>query len=486
MQTSLRKKRVSAPQVSEPAVGAEPQGVAQLQRTIGNRQTGQLIKAHGPMPVAMLQGGGASRLQPKLRPSAKPAGQAIQRVPAVKEFENAKAAEDWYKDEKGELEANPLRKKRLEKATEYFLDSVESWKEFDEQALTVEDLQKDLVDQYNLTMQLEGLQDMVKNQMSAVNAKSAPLKELMEIIKPTSWLRSYATEDQINTMNTIKDSFKPAISSRDVYVEKLQPVLESIESITDLKDVTYKAVYGNVKKAVEKVKEEAPLSPVNEGYKEDVVNLKKDLDKQAKDKIKLKLEAARDDGAKQLDVEGAVPEIVTAIFNKELPADTVNTLITKALDIQHNPPKDLWLRKVVGLKPGLGGAYMKDIAQIDSKDAHVTRYADGVPEKPSVKTGAITLKNDILGNGVTAFHVTIETGGASHEKPHAYRGGTTLTRWDLYPQGGSAFTKSGDLKTALENSLTHQVNLAETAIDDTRTDMGKGLQKNEVRGWLKN
>ncbi|MCD1257722.1 hypothetical protein B5M42_002565 [Paenibacillus athensensis] len=489
MQSTLRKKKSSAPQASAPSVKpveqTEVQGAVQLQRTIGNRQTGELIREHGPL--AVLQGGGvASRVQPKLRPSAKTSGPRIQRAPDVVDFADADAAEKWYNDEKGELEANPLRKTRLQKATEYFLESVGMWKDYEAQELTAKEYQQDLIKKYKLALKLEELEGAVNTQINGVKDKAAPLKEIVEIIKPGSWLRSYATEEQIGTMNTIKDNFNPAISSRQLYIQKLQPILKKVTDVTDIQEFVWTPFFNQIKEDIAKAKEEAPLSAFNEGYKEDAANLKIALENQAKDRIKTKLEAARDDGAKLLDVEGAVPEVVTAVFKKELASDQVDTLITKALEIQHNPGKDIWLRKVVGLAPGLGGAYMKNIAKIDNKDTHVTRYADGVPDKPSVLLGGVTLKNDILGNGVTAFHVTIETGGASHEKPHAYRGGITLTRWNLYPQGGSGFANAGDLQTALENSLAHQVTQAENAIDTARTNKGKGLQTQAVRGWLKN
>ncbi|MCD1257721.1 hypothetical protein B5M42_002560 [Paenibacillus athensensis] len=429
------------------------------------------------------QANAAAFMLPARSLSAAPAVR-IQRTEG--DFDDVSEAEEWFAGKKNEFEENPLRKARLQPFIEYFQDAVSQWKDYAAQKANVDECSAELIKYLRICIKLEEMSGQIESKITKVNTKSAPLKEVVTDFKPDSWLRSYADAGEKATMTTIHDNFNPASSSRDSFVQRLQPLLASIAEITELRDFDVKEFRKNLTSQIENIQMEVPLANFNEDYKDQAAVLKTTLDNKAKTSIQTKLEAAVADNNRLLDVEGAVDEIVTVLFEKQLKPAQVDTYIASALTLQHAPDKDIWLRKVLRLAPGHGGAYMRNIAQIDNFPAHVTRYANGIPDNPSVNTGAVTLKNDLLGNGLTAFHVTIETGAAADRRPHAYRGGITLARWDMYPQAKSGFHNGFQLEHALETTRDLEVANSEGWIDNARNSKGKGLQKNAVKNKLKN
>lgn len=134
-----------------------------------------------------------------------------------------------------------------------------------------------------------------------------------------------------------------------------------------------------------------------------------------------------------------VPALATLIVkNRNHKLTTANNLIAHAIDVNHLIAPNIW---AASLLPARGNAYGNPCGNLivsphKQIPVHNTLYTTNVPDisvkRPGISDAVITsdIQNTLLGNGVDAFHVTAEAHGAiSTNNPHAYRGGTVLTKW---------------------------------------------------------
>lgn len=465
-----RTSQTSASHQAESRVGdvsaAAPSSavrLAQMQKASGNRAM-----------TAWLRSGGAGNATSTAAPA--------QRQAVVQRFADIEEAEHWYEAKKEECTANSERAERLKEYMDEFEDALQAWRDFDNEACAerTRDAQKALNKYLPIATGVELWETQINTLKTRALQEKGGIDKLAKAFLPGSWLRDYATTVQKERMDVLRTPMTPAVTARNSFMEKLDKMLTVLQKPEFVK----KYVPSMREKIINAINEAKP-EKFNEEAKTEAEEIYKKLEEQAELYMKEQINTARGDD-RMLDVPGGeVDAAAKGMFDRQLNKELVRKVIGDALELQYKLPRELWLTRVLLLSAANGGAYMRDIANIDGKSTHVTRYANSMPEKPEVTTGAGTLKNQVLGTGVTAFHVTIETGAPVYQKPHAYRGDPILDNWASYPRVGTAFESRADLREALTNVRNAQVNAAENRIDGVIANKGKNLQTSKIVNYIK-
>lgn len=235
------------------------------------------------------------------------------------------------------------------------------------------------------------------------------------------------------------------------------------------------------------------LEKSKQSYREFYVLLEQQACMAAKGMLEAAADPARD--GLDIDVNRAEDYAKALVIDKMLNEGQVEGRIRNALAYQTEITKQRWVERILGLHSRIDQSYgyRAGTRKFNDKDypIHTTLYLGG-NEVVSVKRQAGSIKDAVLGTGVTGFHVTAEvhSGDRHNYDPHAYRGGIYVLHW-LDPKRASPKTREilsplteREVKVILGKALSDELSPLEQTISNAAANKARGYFSREVKSRL--
>jgi hypothetical protein len=165
----------------------------------------------------------------------------------------------------------------------------------------------------------------------------------------------------------------------------------------------------------------------------------------------------------------------TSLFKRE-----AETQLKEAAEIQHKPTRDAWFTKL-GLSNKEAKYNWLPAGAVGGDNVHETLHHTSLQVTHVVTTNIDTLKNQILGRGRLAYHVSLETTTEGKKNSHSYRGPDEIIRHKRYrdKHGFQALTRQ-ELSTQLAAKRDACINRVEPLVKDAQDNKGRGMMTEEV------
>lgn len=350
----------------------------------------------------------------------------------------------------------------------------------------------------NAIARLEGL-DRIANALeikhTELKARWEPHKKTAETLDETTvggkaaWLLSYSA-DKKQEMKDQLAVVKPIATREQREFYRLNEAKKNLEEIklSETKEDEKVAVASEIVEARDATRNVTPSNDTEKGHFKTAEDFITDLDTKVDTTMKDILEKAADKKNEYLEVsDGQIDGIKEKWKKNQVVKNVAEARVKAAAKIQHEPTKDAWFTKL-GLVKKEDAYNWIEAGVIGGSKVHETLYRDQITASDVVTPAPDALKNQVLGTGVTGYHISLENKTDISRNSHAYRGtgkAAEIIRYADYQQDhpGTALPRR-DLVRQLRAKRNACVARVEGSVQNAKDNKGQGMMTKEVHQRL--